>query len=302
MTLTAQQIEDRRAGIGGSDMAAVLGIDPYKQAIDVFYDKRPDLAEEHGYRRDVIEGDAIDFGNYVEEPIAQLYAKKTGLKVRKSNVHHTHKTAYWLKANIDRKVEGVKRGLEIKSVNWRLAHLWGESGTDQVAEYYLPQIFSYLLVLDYPEWDCAALIGGATDFRIYHLQRDPEWDDIILDGSRDFWLSHVEKGIPPEIDIDHKKAASTLKKVYGLVNGDEITLPAEAEHWHRVRLEAMEQAKGYRQVADSALYHLQKLAGNAAKIYIPGVKGAYLRKEIKRDGYTVEPSSYIETRYSSRTK
>lgn len=300
--LTEEQIEARRSGLGGSDMAAVLGIDPYKQAIDVFYDKRPDIAAEAGYVPDVVEGDHVDFGNYVEEPVAQLYAKRMGVKVRRSNIHHQHKTAYWLKASIDRKVEGLQRGLECKSVNWRLADRWGEDGGDGVADYYMPQCFSYMLVLNYPAWDVAALIGGATDFRIYHLQRDQEWDDIILDGSRDFWLNHVEKGIPPAIDLEHGKAAETLRKAYSLVNDESITLPDDAVHWHRVMEDAKAQAKQYEAVAEGAKNHLLALAGNAAKIYMPGVKGAYLREKRHRDEYTVAASDYVQFRYSNRVK
>ena len=300
--LTEEQIEARRSGLGGSDMAAVLGIDPYKQAIDVFYDKRPDIAAEAGYVPDVVEGDHVDFGNYIEEPVAQLYAKRTGLKVRRSNVHHAHKSAPWLKANIDRKVEGIQRGLEIKSVNWRLAHLWGDAGTDEVADYYLPQIMHYLLVLDYPEWDAAALIGGATDFRIYHLKRDAEWDELILDTSRDFWVEHVEKGIPPAIDLEHAKASQTLRKVYSQVNGDAVTLPDEALHWHQVIEQAKAKAKEYSAVAEGATNHLLDLAGNASRIYIPGVKGAYVREQRHRDEYTAPATDFVVFRYSSRMK
>ncbi len=300
--LTERQIDARRTGIGGSDMAAVLGIDPYKQSINVFFDKRPDLAQELGWVPDVVEGDAIDFGNYVEDPIAQLYAAKTGLKVRKSNVHHQHVECPWLLANIDRKVEGVKRGLEIKSVNWRLAHLWGEAGTDQVAEYYLPQIMHYMLVLDYPEWDAAVLIGGATDFRIYHIERDREWDDIILDGARDFWVNHVEAGIPPTIDLDHNSAHKLIRKVYHLVNDEQIELDASAIHWHEVLQQADSEAKRYKSIADNAKHHLQVLMGDAGRAFIPGISGAYQRTQRKRKGFTVEPTEFIEFRYGPKLK
>lgn len=298
--LTAEQIEARRAGIGGSDIAAVLGVSPWQDAIDVFFDKRPDLALECGYLAPTVEGDAVDFGQYVEEPIAQLYCKKTGHKVRRRNVRFVHKSAPWLAANIDRDVVGLRKGLEIKSVNWRVAPAWGESGSGDIAEYYLPQVHQYMLVMDYDSWDVAALIGGATDFRVFHVERDREMDEIILDTSRDFWLNHVEAGVPPSIDWTAAIAPEVIKRVYTLVNDQEVTLPAGSLHIHESFVELSAKAKEYDAAATVLRSHLAVLAGNAGVIRIDGLKGAYVRKVVKRAGYTVEPSEYVDFRYSSR--
>lgn len=300
--LTAEQQELRRTGLGGSDMAAILGLDRYRQPIHVFYQKRPDLAAEHGVLMPAAEGNAIDFGNYVEEPIAKLYEKVTGRKVRKSNKLHTHTEHEILRGYIDRKVEGERRGLEIKSANWTVAKHWGKSGTDEVAEYYLPQVHQYMLVLDYPVWDVAALIGGSTDFRIYTVERDPEWDSIITDAALSFWHNHVLPGIPPEINLDHRSARDALRMVNHLINDEDIDLPDSAEHWHQVLEEASKQAKQYKAIADGAKLHIEHLMGNAGKARINGIKGAYVRKKIKRDAYQVEASEYITTSYSSRVK
>lgn len=298
--LTAEQLQERQSAVGGSDLAAILGVSPYAQAIDVFYDKRPDLADEHGYIPRVVDGFAVDRGNLFEDPIAKLVEKKTGQKVRKSNVRHVHPQYPWLAANIDRKWEGEKRGLEIKTVTHRLAHLWGKEGTDQVAEYYLPQPHHYMLVLDYPVWDLAALIG-IDDLRLYEIERDPEMDELIIDVSHDFWHENVLKGIPPEIDLDHPKASDLMKRLYRGIDG-QVILDESAAHWLSVMNEAREIEKQYGVVADNARLHLQKLAGNAGKIFIPGVQGGFTRKEVKRKGYEVEPSSYIDFRFSKTLK
>lgn len=300
--LTEEQLEERRSAVGGSDLAAILGVDPYKQAIDIFYDKRPDLVAEHGFVPRVVEGMAADRGNLFEEPIAKLYEIVTGKKVRKSHVRHVHDKHPWLAANIDRTIVGEPdSGLEIKSVTHYLARLWGDSGTDEVAEYYLPQVHQYMLVLDKSMWELAALIG-VDDLRIYDIARDPEMDELIIDVTHDFWHNNVLKGVPPEVDMNHKRVGDLLKRMHPGTNGEEITLDEEAAHWHHVMLEAKKKASEYEAAAKCANNHLKLLAGDASKIRIPGVKGAYVRREINKDGFFTKPQSYIDFRYSPGSK
>lgn len=299
--LSPEQLDFRRTGVGGSDIAAIWGINPYKQAVDVFYDKRPDLAEAHHYQPPEVAPFASLRGSIFEDAVAELYSQQTGVKLRRSNQQHRHPKYDWLIANIDRKVEGERKVLEIKTVSDRLASRWGAAGTDEVADYYLPQPHAYMLVLDYDAAEVAAMIG-MDDLRIYPLKRDPEMDELIIETTHDFWHNHVLTGEPPPVDAEQPNAGDVLKRVYRLIGDEEITLPFVAESWHQVRMDALDKAKAYQQVADSAKYHIEALMGNAAKARIPGIQGAYVREKHNRAGYTVEPSEYVTTRFSSRFK
>jgi len=44
------------------------------------------------------------------------------------------------------------------------------------------------------------------------------------------------------------------------------------------------------------------MAGNAGRIYIPGLDGGYTRKVVKTKGYTVEPGEYVRFAYSKNVK
>jgi len=294
--LTEEQLENRRKGIGGSDVAALMGADPYKQAIDIFYDKRPDLAEEHGYVAPQVEGIAADRGNLFEEPVAKLYEMVSGNKVRRSMVHHQHPKHPWLMANIDRKIEGSKTGLEIKTVTHHLAHLWGPSGTDEVAPYYIWQPHHYMLVLDYPQWELAAMIG-MDDLRRYDIVRDPEMDELIVEVTHDFWHENVLKGVPPEIDLEHQRASDVLKRVYSKVSSEEVQLDDSFAHWFTVMEQAKQRARDYESVAKGAKLHLLEAAGNAGTVRIDGVPGGFTRKVVKRKEHIVAASEYIDFRY-----
>jgi putative phage-type endonuclease len=300
--LTDAQIEFRKTGVGGSDVAAIWGINPYKQAIDVFYDKvGPEVAADHGYQAEKVGGFAIDRGNIFEAPVGELYTKITGNKLRNSNIMHRHAKYPWLIANLDKKIQGVKKLLEIKTVSAFMAREWGPPGTDQVAEYYTTQPHHYMLVLDYPAAELAAMIG-MDDLRIYEFERDSEMDELIIETTHDFWHNNVLKCIPPDIDPDVKSAGKVLKRVYNQVNDETVTLPDSAMHWHQVKLDAQEIIKEQNAVVTAAKHHLARLAGNAGRIYIPGVKGAYVRELKKVKGYVVEDREQLEMRYKSRAK
>lgn len=292
-------LADRVKGLGGSDMAAILGIDPWKQAIDVFYDKRPDLAEEVGWIAQPVEGDAAMFGTILEGAIADIYTEKTGQKVQQRHQAQEHKKHPFLRANIDRKVVGERRGLEIKHVGFRMANRWGDSGTSDVAEYYVPQVMHYLLVMDYPAWDVAALIGG-SDFRVYQLERDPEWDEILVESGSKFW-ELVQAGTPPEIDYSHRFADDLIGRLYTNIEGS-VELPESSLHLHETLKVLNDRKNDLDKAAKAIRNELLDLAGNAGRVFIPGLKGGYTRKSIHRDEYTVEASDYIRFGYSANLK
>ena len=66
----------RRRGIGGSDAAAILGISPWRTARDLYYDKlnvvKADMDENWV---------ALEMGHLLEDLVARIFAKKTGLRI-----------------------------------------------------------------------------------------------------------------------------------------------------------------------------------------------------------------------------
>lgn len=91
----------RRMGIGGSDAAAVLGISPFRTAMDLYYDKRnlPIPNDDDG------NWVAMEVGTLLEDLVARIFAQKTGLKVyqRKSMFQHPYHP--WMLADLDYLVE-----------------------------------------------------------------------------------------------------------------------------------------------------------------------------------------------------
>jgi len=290
MSLSPEQMQARSTGVGGSEVAAILGICPYRQPYDVWLEKTGRAGPV-----DLSGNESVFWGVEYEEPIAREYMRRKDVKVRRKNQTARHPKYDWLVANIDRDIVGVRKGLEIKNIGWRLAHLWGESGTDQAAEYYIPQPHHYMLVMDYEAWDLAAVIGG-QELRVYEFERDPEMDEIIIDATHDFWHNNVLADVPPEIDYNHKHTASLLKRIYKSVEGDPVELDESAARWAAVFLESKELASKYEKAAEVAKFHLQSLVGNHPAGILPDGSG-FTRKIVKRSGFTVEPVEYVDFRY-----
>ena len=183
-------LRERKNYLGGTDLAAICGLSPYKTALDVYLDKTSDdITEETS--------PAMRWGNLLEEAIAEAYSEDTGKMVWKWIQPIKHKEYPFLAANIDRWVGDREYVLECKTAGFNKGKEWGEVGTDQIPESYLIQCAFYASICDVPKVDIAVLIGG-QDFRIYTYNRNKELEEKLIKISCNFWHNHIEKRIPPK--------------------------------------------------------------------------------------------------------
>lgn len=193
----------RQSGIGGSDVAAIVGVSRWSTAMDVWLAKT-------GQAAPLIPSAAMEWGNLLEDPIARKYAKETGRKVVNASATLDWATGLrarvirpwadkpWRMAHVDRLVSGESRGLEVKTARFA-GDDWGEQGTDQVPPDYRLQVAWYMALTQRDVWDIAVLIGG-SDFRIYTIERDLELEEMLFKVVDDFWLTHVLPRVAPPID------------------------------------------------------------------------------------------------------
>jgi putative phage-type endonuclease len=196
---------DRRAFLGASEIAAVLGLSKYATPLVVHLRKRGEVPE--------FEGSAFtEWGTRLEDAVRRAYVEKIaapgGLDVVPGSVvgRIQHPSIDWQVCSPDGMVHLASAngenpaswlyGLECKTADRAVAHLWGEDGTDQVPDAYALQCHYAMHVTGLDRWDVAVLIGG-NDFRTYTLRRDQELLDTFLPELGVFWLG-VEAGIRPE--------------------------------------------------------------------------------------------------------
>jgi putative phage-type endonuclease len=183
-------LRERKNYLGGTDLAAIARLNPYRTALDVYLDKTSDdISEETNA--------AMRWGNLLEDVVAKAYSEDTGYDVEIEPNTIYHPEYKFLGANIDRWVGDREYVLECKTAGFNKGKEWGEVGTDQVPESYLIQCAFYASICDVPKVDIAVLIGG-QDFRIYTYERNKELEEKLIKIACNFWHNHIEKKIPPK--------------------------------------------------------------------------------------------------------
>ena len=183
-------LRERKKYLGGSDLGAIAGLNPYRTALDVYLDKTSD-----DIRCET--SPAMRWGTLLEDTIAKEYAEVTGYDVEIEPNTIYHPEYEFLGANIDRWADNKRRILECKTASFLKAKEWGDLGTDQIPESYLLQVAYYAAICDVPKVDIAVLIGG-QNFRIYTYNRNKELEEKLIKIACNFWHNHIEKRIPPK--------------------------------------------------------------------------------------------------------
>lgn len=210
-------LKARKKGIGGSDAAAIAGLNKWKSPVAVYLEKVGQAPEEEA-------GEAAYWGNVMEDIVAQEFSKRTGLKVRRRNAILKHSEHRFMLANVDRLIVGAREGLECKTASEYLKDSW--TG-DEVPASYLLQCQHYMAVTGYESWWIAVLVGG-NKFIYKKVDRDEELIQYLIDIEKDFWEEHVLKENPPAFD-GSDASTDLLKALYPeAIPESEITLPPDA--------------------------------------------------------------------------
>jgi len=182
-------LELRRQGIGGSDAAAIVGLDRYKSAFDVYADKI-------WLKKEQPDNEAMRQGRDLEEYVASRFCEQTGKKVRRRNAILQHPEHHWMLGNIDRWVVGENAGLECKttSVLNRAKFSQGEFPPN-----YYVQCVHYMAVTGAERWYLAVLVLN-KGFHVFTIERDDVEIQALIEAEKDFWGNHVLKQIPPAPD------------------------------------------------------------------------------------------------------
>jgi predicted phage-related endonuclease len=262
MALTKAQLEERRTGIGGSDAAVILGLNPYQTAYGLYLDK---IGEAPPDNEDFLK-ESRYWGSVLEEPVAQRYAEETGGQ--------------------DRRI-----GFEAKTA--ARSDGWGDAGSAEIPPYIMLQCQHYLAVTGYDIWDLAVLIGN-RDWRWYRINPIQKIIDQLIDAEQEFW-DRVEHRAAPEPTWQSAATTRLLKDLYPGTNGQVLQLPEVAQSYQDVMDDAAAQRKLFDDTITGCKNRLAMLMGECAVGLLPDGT-AITRKEVKRKEYTVAETSYIDTR------
>lgn len=191
----------RQRGIGGSDVAPILGVSKFRTAWDV-------LAAKRGLKKrdpNEQEADHLLIGRLMEPVVAALYEHKEGERLIIPPAFIQHPEHACLVANPDRFVVGRQRGAEIKTCGLWGRSDWGEEGTDQMPADYLMQSVHYMAVTSCPDWHVPVLFSG-TRYALYVVLRDIDLERWLLDRLTAWWQRHVVDGW--DLPLDNTEACA----------------------------------------------------------------------------------------------
>lgn len=218
MALSAIQKTERSTGIGGSDAPVVAGISPWKTRVQLWAEKTG-RAEEP----DLDDVEHIRWGTLLENVIAEEAARRKGWKIRRVIQTVRHAKYPFMLANIDRRIVGVREGLEVKNASDWMLNQYGEEESDDIPLYYLMQGIHYCAVFDYDAWNWAVLFGG-NKLRFFRLERDAEVEKQLIEVESTFWEENVVGGTPPA-----PMRLEDLTRLYPMTYGSIQATPEIAE-------------------------------------------------------------------------
>lgn len=198
LAIIAPDEHDRQKYIGGSDVAAVLGISPWRTPLDLFNDKiKP---RKLGPVKKVFSR-GIRWESVVAEMLTEALVEQghkvevIGTNRRFKDDEHPFMAAeidYEIRLDDDEEITNV----ELKTVHPFKMREWGETGSDQLPIHYTAQVMHGLGVTRRRKGMLAALFG-ADELRTYPV----DGDEATIAGIRrmvvNFWQNHVMQGIAP---------------------------------------------------------------------------------------------------------
>lgn len=208
----------RKRGIGGSDAAAAVGLNPYQSALELWLIK---TGRDAGLPQVDAEDDSspLYWGNILEPIVAAHYTKRTGRKVRRVNsvLQHPDPDKRWMLANLDYQVvgDGEVQVLECKTAGEYGARLW----RDGVPEYVQCQVQHQLAVTGKAAADVCVLICG-QEIQIHRIERDEALIANLINLERRFW-DCVVNDTPPPVD-GTESSARALQCLFPQDNGETL--------------------------------------------------------------------------------
>lgn len=279
MALTTEELLARQAYIGGTDAAALAGVNPasWAQPIDVYLEKRG-LAPERP------RSTAMSMGHLMEPVVAQLFTEATGLRLRRPARPVRSRQYPWAGGHLDRWAEG---GLPFEA-KWAMrSDEWGPGlgvGTVEAPviipapgdeEYqpivparYAVQVQHYLAVTGAPTGYLAALLGYG-DFRWYAIHRNEALIGYLMNLEERFWHDHVLAGVPPEPD-GSEAYGRHLRRLYDTSDEGELVATPELQNVLQQLRDVRDQVAG-RLAAEAKLeQQIQAAMGAAGRLVAPG--------------------------------
>lgn len=204
MPITEEQRLARKEALGSSDMAAILGLDPWRNAYDVWLEKT-------GQVEDNKETEVMQAGSLFEDGVlnwAEMHLGKLERNVEK------RAQGFPIVSHIDAVVISPQEPVEAKTAGLfgPVQEDYGENGTDELPDRVIIQSHVHMLCIEKDICHVPAFIGG-RGFNMFRVNRDEVIINSIMDASLDFWEKYVIPNEPPPNVIPSIEIVKRIRRI-----------------------------------------------------------------------------------------
>ena len=256
----------RRGGVGGSDVASILGLPgSFGSPWQVWVDKTQAFGDLPSTWTEK-EEERMRWGHRAERGAAEEFTlRHPGVRLsRLGMIQHVHEE--WMRVNLDWRIHGCELGGpclgEVKNRIQFASRDWDETGdADRVPDAPAAQTQWGLMITGYGHGHLLVVIGGG-EMREYVIKADPELQGILLEETRWFWEKHVLTGVAPPVDAS-ERTGQILARLWD-ADPDKVITATPAMVELRAELDAAkEAAKGPAEEVDRLAHQLQAMLGPA---------------------------------------
>lgn len=280
-------LKQRQSHIGGSDVAAILGLSRWRTPFDIYLSKTTPVDEKEEEPKYFVRG------RFLEGAIAEWYADKFKVTLaHRDPFNMIVGPESWMAANPDATVlpgNGVAEeyGLECKST--RSEDGFGKSGSDILPVEYQLQGHWYMACTGFKRWDFAVFFTISDEFRWYTIERDDDVLKNIVDRCRDWWDEHIVAGNPPPIDWSDS-ASEYLRSKFPVPKSPlREAMTAEISLSNQIH-DLQDEISAKEKELKAMKNRLIESIGDAEGFVWGGGRVTY--KMIQRKAYTVQANSY----------
>lgn len=237
-------LEIRKKSIGGSEIAAVIGMNRWKTPFAVWAEKTGRIDSS------VQQSESMYWGTVMEAILREEFSKRTGYAVKEAHYIFASIDNPFLTANIDGYVDlgnGEYAVLEIKTAGNYAESDWNDGCP---IEYYL-QVQLYLYITGMKKAFIAVLIGG-NNFKYLGIESDEDTIQTIICCAKQFWQL-VQTDTPPAVTDKDNALLATL---YPSSKAVTVKMPEEYRavlRQYNEAKQAIDQAKKAKEEAEAKI-------------------------------------------------
>lgn len=264
---------DRRTYCGGTDIGAIVGLHPWKSALDVWAEKCRGITVETT--------PVMRAGQVLERPILEdLYAAPRGIELAYPGTLR-HPVETWIAATPDAIEVELAVDVQCKLVGRGQFARWGDEidGADAIPPEVLAQIQWEILVADAVAGRAVALLG--TELRVYDVPRDDAFLADLIEIGRAWWRRHVIGDEMPEVTAASR---DTLRRLFPRATGAILTMREDVRDLALDYCRARDRAQIAADEREAAAARLCAAIGDADGFEAPDLKVTW-KEQRGRIGY-----------------